>query len=336
MAPVQPRKQQVGMLRVVIATRGRGLLLERTLNSLAQCDLPPSYAGTLVIENGERQGAERVVSDAAPALDLVYRFHPDGNKSAALNVALEMVGSGLIVFLDDDVRVGKALLTAYGEAAAGIEGGIFFGGPVFPDYEVQPPSWLLNYLPGSARGWTLTNTTDPVTAPVFLGANWAAFVSDMLAVGGFDPSFGPGAATRSVGQERAMESRLLDAGRAGRYVPDAQVWHWIPRERCTPRWAFHRMYREGVSRGLQDPPAVPSARMFGYPRWAVRRAAEHALRAVVSCARPRSSTNLDAIKQLLRSVGYLKGSQLALRATGGSNQGAGAEAESPSARARKL
>jgi hypothetical protein len=148
---------------------------------------------------------------------------------------------------------------------------------------------------------------------MFLGFNWAAFVPDLLAVGGFDPLFGPGAATGSVGQEWTMQQRLLEAGHTGRYVPDAEVWHWVPRERCTPRWAFERMYRDGISRGLQDRAAGQSARLFGYPRWAVRRAATDGLRAIASCARPRSKTNLAAMKQFLVSVGYLKGSRLALR-----------------------
>jgi glycosyltransferase involved in cell wall biosynthesis len=323
------------MLRVVIATRGRVHLLQRTLDSLAECDLPASYAGAIVIENGQRHGAERVVHDASSKLDLVYRFHPHANKSACLNVALAMAGTGLIVFLDDDVRVGRALLTAYEKAAAASEGGTFFGGPVFPDYENPPPSWLLSHLPFSARGWKLDDPTEPVSAPVFLGANWAAFVSDLLAVGGFDPSLGPGAESQAVGQERAMQARLLGAGAKGRYVPDAEVWHWVPRERCTPRWAFQRMYRDGISRGLQDRDALQSTRIFGYPRWALRRAAAHAVRAAISCTRPRSRTNLDAIKQFLVSVGYLKGSQLALRATGRRNRDPAATAKSPSAQACK-
>jgi glycosyltransferase involved in cell wall biosynthesis len=274
------------MLSVVIATRGRKELLERTLNSLATCDQPASYAGTIVVENGDQQGAERVVCNAPSRLNATYLFHPDGNKSASLNAALRRIDDGLIVFLDDDVIVSKMALKAYAAAAAGISDGVFFGGPVFPDYEVAPPGWLVQYLPYSARGWTPENEAAPVTAPAFLGSNWAAFVSDLKTVGAFDPSFGPGAPTGSVGQERTMQKRLLDAGGIGRYVPDAQVWHWVPRERCSPRWAFHRMYRDGIYRGLHDPAAGSSSRIFGYPRWAIRRAATHALRANVVVRSP--------------------------------------------------
>ena len=301
------------MLHVVMATRGRPHLLARTLESLAACDQPTSYAGTLVVENGDQQGAERVVRDAPAGLRASYLFHPDGNKSASLNVALGSIGARLIVFLDDDVIVGKTLLTAFAAASEGIEGGLFFGGPVFPDYEVAPPPWLVEFLPYSARGWTLDDESAPVTKPSFLGANWAAFHADINRVGGFDPSLGPGAATGSIGQERAMQQRLLDAGCVGRYVPDAKVCHWVPRERCSPRWAFHRMYRDGVSRGLNDEGAE-AARVLGYPRWAVRVAARHALRAMVSLARPRSKASLDATREFLLSVGYLKGSRFAHRA----------------------
>ena len=94
------------MLHVVIATRGRPHLLARTLDSLAACDQPASYAGTLVVENGDQQGAERVVHDAPAGLKASYLFHLDGNKSASLNFALRAIDARLIVFLDDDVIVG--------------------------------------------------------------------------------------------------------------------------------------------------------------------------------------------------------------------------------------
>jgi glycosyltransferase involved in cell wall biosynthesis len=296
-----------------MATRGRPDLLERTLRSLAECDRPAAFASTIVVENGERHGAEGVVRDAPSSLRATYLFADRGNKSAALNIALAQAGQGLIVFLDDDVIVGRPLLNAYAEGAAGLTRGVFFGGPVFPDYEIEPPAWLVDYLPFSARGWTLEDEAAPVTSPVFLGANWAAFIDDMTAVGGFDPSYGPGASTGSVGQERAMQQRLIDAGLTGKYLPAAQVWHWVPRERCSPRWAFHRMYRDGISRGLRDNNVPSPARILGYPRWAVKRAVEHALHAVRTSMRPRSKDNLDAVRQFLRSAGYLKGSRIAHR-----------------------
>ncbi len=56
---------QTRELTVVIVAHGRPDLLERTLTSLAACDLPACYRRCLVIENGRRCGVEEVVRDAS-------------------------------------------------------------------------------------------------------------------------------------------------------------------------------------------------------------------------------------------------------------------------------
>ena len=126
---------------VVIATREREALLARTLASLAQCRPPEGFAGTLVVENGRRAGTERVVRDAPARLDPRYLFEAAGNKSKALNAALAQIDDGLVVFLDDDVRVGPDLLEVVRDRPlVELEPGQFFGGPVEPDYEAAPPT----------------------------------------------------------------------------------------------------------------------------------------------------------------------------------------------------
>ncbi len=57
--------------------------------------------------------------ESGPAvLKLRYLYLAHGNKSAALNAAMETLGDCLIFFTDDDVRVDPGVLTAYAEAAA--------------------------------------------------------------------------------------------------------------------------------------------------------------------------------------------------------------------------
>ena len=264
-----------------------------------------------MVENGERSGAEDVVRRAAAALQARYLFHPEANKSAALNAALHELQDGLVVFLDDDVRVGEGLLRAYAAAASGVTQGVFFGGPVHAEYEVQPASWLLPYLPPSARGWSRDPTTSVITSSIFIGVNWAAFARDLKQVGGFDPWFGPGSATGSTGQETAMQRRLLEAGLHGRYVPHAEVWHWIPEDRCSRRWALHRAYREGIRHGLQARLPADTVRVWGYPRYAVRSAAEQTVWAIVRSVDPRREARFKARREWLVALGFLKGNRLA-------------------------
>ena len=119
----------VSALVVIIATSGRPDLLTRTLESLGKCTLPPGFAETIVVENGPASGAKQVVESGPPVLNLRYLYLAHGNKSAALNAALETLGDCLIVFTDDDVRVNAAVLTAYAEAADGAVRDIFSAGP---------------------------------------------------------------------------------------------------------------------------------------------------------------------------------------------------------------
>jgi glycosyltransferase involved in cell wall biosynthesis len=245
---------------VVIPTHGRLSLLDRTLKSLSQCERPSAYRAAYVVENGSNAGAEEIVEKYKDSLCSQYLYTPRGNKSNALNKALEQIERGLVVFFDDDVRLHPRVLEAYAEAASDIAGGAFFGGPTQVDYEEEPPNWMLKYLPASAAGWPRSELKDEIT---FLGVNWAAFAEDLEACGGFDPAVGPG--TRSTGQETEMQQRLREQGAEGTYVPEALVWHYVPRSRCSPSWILDRAHRDGVGFGyiLWD----VDADTWGYPLW---------------------------------------------------------------------
>lgn len=241
-------------LTVLIPTHGRPTLLGRTLASLAGCRLPEGYRETVVVENGARAGAEAVVDEAAqahPHLRLRYLHVAWANKSHALNEALQTVEGGLVVFFDDDVRVAAGVLEAYAEAARlHPNGGAFYGGPVRIDYELHPPAWLIPHLPHSARGYELSDRG--TMSDEYLGFNWAAFVSDIMEAGGFDPQYGPGSPTGARGQESDMQQRMRARGVGPYDVPAAIVWHYVPRERSTLRWMLGRCYQQGISRNLRN------------------------------------------------------------------------------------
>ena len=149
-------------------------------------------------------------------LGVRYLFEAAGNKSKALNAALAQIDEGLVVFLDDDVRVGPDLLEVYAGAARRVGAGQFFGGPVEAEYEEAPPDWLIEFLPASARGWRPRDPAEVKLKPLFLGFNWAAFASDLRRVGGFSERLGPGS-DAGVGDEREMQLSLVAAGLEAQY-----------------------------------------------------------------------------------------------------------------------
>jgi len=221
---------------------------------VAQCDIPASYVGCIVVENGTTAGAEALVealSKEHPKTSFQYLYHARANKSDALNAALEHVADGtLCVFLDDDVRFDASLFQCYHNAAARTKDDAYFGGPVSCDYENKPPSWLIPELPHSARGYRLDDRG--TMSDEYLGFNWAAFSHDIRSAGGFNPDVGPGSPTGARGQETDMQRRLRSRGISPVDVDCARVWHYVPHNRSTVTWLLGRRVAMGRTRGLME------------------------------------------------------------------------------------
>jgi glycosyltransferase involved in cell wall biosynthesis len=291
---------------VVIATAHREGLLSRTLRSLSACHKPSRYEATIVVENGPKGEAERVVERFRDPLSTRYLYVERANKSDALNEALSTVDQGLIFFTDDDVRLHPDTLQAYARAADGKAGGYFYGGPTGVDYQQPPAAWLKKYLPPSATG--LQYDVDAMGShglSLFLGCNWAAFAADLRRAGGFDPDFGPGSPTGSRGQETQMHRRLWELGVHQVYVPNAKVWHYVPKIRCSPRWALRRAYQGGVQQGLRARSQAVS--LLGLPLWMMRAWLGKALNAARAMVTHHEEKRFVAYRELSQYTGFLRG-----------------------------
>lgn len=236
---------------IVIVTHARPELLRRTLESLARCTLPDVAVRTIVVENGGASEAATIVCNAARHLNATRIAEESKIKSVGLNRALAECDDELIVFFDDDVRFEANVLEAYVAVANRFGPGNYFGGPVKPDYDEAPPGWLRRYLPHSARGWSPNPHLGAISTEFrFVGFNWAAFGCDLRASGGFSRSFGPGTPI-GVGDESFLQRRMVERGCRGCYVEDAVVWHFVPRERCSPAWTLRRAYGSGCNAGIK-------------------------------------------------------------------------------------
>ena len=195
---------------VVLATREREELLARTLTSLAQCRRPAGFAGTFVVENGTRGDTERVVREAAAPLEARYLFEPAGNKSRALNTALAQIDDGLVIFLDDDVRLTPEVLELYATAARGGAGTLLWrAGRARLRSGAARMADRLSAAVGPPAG--VPTRRSLTTKPFFLGFNWAAFAGDLRRAGGFDERLGPGTDV-GIGDESDLQRRLAAAG----------------------------------------------------------------------------------------------------------------------------
>jgi glycosyltransferase involved in cell wall biosynthesis len=292
-------------LVVVVPTHGRPGLLRRTLGSLADCNIPESCQELVVVENGLRDGAHALVKELPDRLNARYMHRECGNKSYALNEALKTIEDSLVVFFDDDVEVSSDTLIAYWEAAStrGGVGNCFFGGPFSVIHDTPPPEWTRPHLPRSAHGW------DPGDGggdrdQLFLGFNWAAYKADLLEVGGFNVNYGPGAPTKSVGQESQMQKRLMDSGLRKVYVPNASVKHNVSATDYDLWWLLKRKYREGIEVGLGEPKG--SLTLGGVPGW-IYRCEDALLKSAYHFAKGERRDGIEALLRIAKHTGIIKG-----------------------------
>ena len=314
-------------LTVVICTHKRLDLLRRTLDSLALCSLPESFQGVFVVENGGEFGADQVVAEAAACLKARYLYHPRSSKSEAQNVALNTIRQGLIVFIDDDLQVDRDFIEAYHQGAAAWTRGAFFGGPVIPEYEVEPPAWLIPFLPPSAKGLVWEKDPHQLAHSLFVGSNFAVFAEDLIEVGGFDPQLGVGSRSNCTGEESDVQNRLVRNGICGEYLSAAAVRHHVPASRCTPRWTLGRKYRSGIYQGLTDRDRV--AKIAGFPRWYFRALAISSLKYLMTRLHSSRARRFQASVDFYRAWGRLRGCHLQLR-EGPTLKGALAETDTAS------
>lgn len=243
-------------IHLLIPTHNRTRLLERLLDSLA-ADAPALEGVTThVIENGSRV-AEDLSGRYADRLSMVYHHFEEGNKSKALNAVItDLPEDSLLVFFDDDVRVEKGVVEDFKVAALKYGQQHFFGGPLRADYETAPDPGILPYLPFSAKNFDLSGGKKYRVFDrfqYFLGANWACFRRDLLAVGGFSPDYGPGAKSGARGQETDAQLRLFQGGGRPVFIGDAWVDHWVPARTLTREWIIDRIYRASQHRGKTHP-----------------------------------------------------------------------------------
>jgi hypothetical protein len=150
-----------------------------------------------------------------------------------------------------------------------------YGGDLEVEREIEPPPWLKPYLPSSAVG-----VTGPKHAGSFAGANWAAFVCDLRACGGFHPDLGPGSPSGATGQETWTQTRLAAGGVRAVHVRGAVVTHRVPAQRCSPEWAIDRARRDAIHDALVEATVNqhPMARWLPQPESFVRASAALLLR----------------------------------------------------------
>jgi glucosyl-dolichyl phosphate glucuronosyltransferase len=266
---------------IIICTFNRSCLLDHTLGQLRCLDVPACAEWEiLVVNNNSTDDTDAVIQCHSEQLPIRRLWEPRTGKSHAANLAVREAHGDLLLWTDDDVLVDRNWLSSFIQAARANPDASFFGGPIAPWFEIEPPAWITAQLSSIGSCFAIREGFKEPFTPV--GPRYLPYGANMATrphcFDGrpFDVRLGPQGDTEIRGEEEALLHQCLKDGLNGLWVRDAMVQHFIPKERLTERfvWNFYFGYgRTEVRAGL-----VPQTKeIFGLPRWAVRRYLESAV-----------------------------------------------------------
>jgi GT2 family glycosyltransferase len=231
-------------ITVGVATCGNPTALERCLRALAGQDEP---AAAVIVVDQDASAPARAVAEASGIEPVRYLEQPRLGLSASRNLALRSTETANLAVTDDDCAPDPGWLQALTGALArppepeAATGRILSPGTAPPG--LFPVAQRRDESPcdyeGRTRPWAVGS-----------GANFAASVAVLRALGGWDERLGTGSAGMA-GEDTDLLDRLLATGATVRFEPGAIVRHdWQTREhRRATRWSYG--YGIGAMCGLR-------------------------------------------------------------------------------------
>lgn len=226
-------------LSIVIATYNRAESLVRTLESLVRQEgLDSSEWEAVVVDNNSADNTRELFAALAerfPEFALRIVGEPVQGLSAARNRGIAESGADIIAIIDDDEEVNTGFGRAYLDFFDGYPNADAAGGRITPRYDFRVPRWLSPLTERPIAGTLdMGGKVREFPAGRFPGGgNMAVRRGALERVGLFDPTLGRTGAKLLAGEEKDLFARLRSAGGKIYYVPDARIFHIIPRERLT-------------------------------------------------------------------------------------------------------
>ena len=295
---------------VAICTWNRAKLLDQTLAAMCNLTIPAGLKWELLVVNNRcTDDTDRVIARHQKMLPLRRLYEPEPGLSNARNSAVANAMGDYILWTDDDVLVSPKWLVEYVKAFRDWPDAAFFGGPAEPWFEGTPPRWLVELWTRVQSAYAMRDFGDclmqfnPTCIP--FGLNLALRI-DVQRCHPFPADLGHRPGSMLGHEETTVLQQLLAEGLEGWYVPQAKVRHYIPKNRQTLRHLHQFYFGQGEFEGRSYEDAG-DAKIFGKPRWLVRKAVESSIRFWIRRAFCGPETWIVDLIQMSMSWGLLRG-----------------------------
>lgn len=219
---------------VVIATRNRRELLERSLECLFRQDYPKDQYEIIVVDDGSSDGTQKMVERKNPSCGLKYLKHKERRgQSRAKNLGVSHTEGEVIIFIDDDVFCPPQFIREHMRYHERYNNIIVDG----PAINTDRTESLFN-----DKKKRLLAFLDFFGAS-FITSNTSCKKDSLIKAGGFDEEFG----TRFGWQDRELGFRLREMGVKRKKNRRAYGFHFKQKESLDD---FHQLFRKEKERGM--------------------------------------------------------------------------------------
>lgn len=246
------------MLSILIPTAGRSGVLPSVLRSVhGECRSVDQPTEVIVIDNNTDEDLVHRIRQQCEAAESPTRFVHESSpgSSAARHRGADEATGELLVFIDDDVELGRGWLGGILDGFADNTVDIV-GGPSIPRFSGSVPAWFWDFVtPTPYGGWHCTwvslldigRPIPDIDANYVWTLNLGIRRSVLQELGGFHPDLVPSHLQRWQGDgETGLTLKARAAGIKARYVPQALLYHHVGPERLTIEYFVRRARFQGI------------------------------------------------------------------------------------------
>ncbi|MDR0427455.1 MAG: glycosyltransferase [Dysgonamonadaceae bacterium] len=241
---------------VVVCTYNRADYLAKTLESIALQEYPGNCFEVIIVDNNSSDNTKEVCdkySSRFPILPIRYFKETQQGISFGRNKGVNEAQGEIIAFIDDDETIRPDYLEHLNKLFNQYPDAELCSGPVVPIYEATPPDWLSPYIERAVTGaYDKGNKIKTVGPNDYPGTGHATFKKELfIKYGGFNTDLGRRGSSLMGAEDKDFFLRLIQNGIKCYYLPSAEIFHHIPKEKLTDDFFERITYAIGKSERIR-------------------------------------------------------------------------------------
>ena len=239
-------------ISVAICTYNREKYLPQLFASIEKQTLALDRFEVVLVNNNSPGNTAELFQEFQrknPSLQTRYCEEVEQGLSFSRNHAIQQANFELITFLDDDAFIDEHYLAVLVDEFSTSPDTMAIGGKILLHYEDTIPKWenrflnsLLGYFNKGDEKLQFSSNDYP------RGSNMAFRTSVFEQVGLFDVSLGRIGASLSGGEEKDLFNKLYKQNMKVLYLPNALVFHSVPKERTLTSF----IKKQGIGTGKSE------------------------------------------------------------------------------------